>query len=73
MSGREVRPQEVSGGGRRADQCRVREGVAYLWIEWLVHSVVPAAQAVGIRAEGVYRVAERGRQQAKDWQQVLGR
>ena len=58
MSGREVRPQEVAGGGRRADQCRVREGVAYLWIEWLGHSGVPA---------------ERGRQQVKYWQQVLGR
>ncbi len=66
-----VRPGEVAGGGRRAVQCRVREGVAYLWIEWLGHSGVPAARAVGIRREGVYRVAERGRQQAKYWQKVL--
>jgi hypothetical protein len=51
----------------------VRAGVAYLWIEWLGRSGAPAARAVGIRAEGVYRVAERGRQQAKYWQQVLGR
>jgi hypothetical protein len=63
-----VKPREVAGGGRRAVQCRVREGVAYLWIEWLGHSGVPAARAVGIRPEGVYRVAERGRQQAKYWQ-----
>ncbi|MEE9145066.1 MAG: hypothetical protein V3U06_09910, partial [Candidatus Binatia bacterium] len=68
-----VRPGEVAGGGRRAVQCRVREGVAYLWIEWLGHSGVPAARAVGIRREGVYRVAERGRQQAKYWQKVLKR
>ncbi len=51
----------------------VRAGVAYLWIEWLGHSGAPAARAVGIRPEGVYRVEERGRQQAKYWQQVLGR
>ncbi len=45
--------------------------VAVLWIEWIGHSGVPAARAVGIRPEGVYRVAERGRQQAKYWHQVL--
>ncbi|MCZ6548326.1 MAG: hypothetical protein O6837_09460 [Deltaproteobacteria bacterium] len=59
--------------GRRAVKCRVREGVAFVWIEWLGHSGAPAARAVGIRAEGVCRVVERGRQQAKYWQQVLGR
>ena len=48
-------------------------GVSYLWIESLGHSGAPAARAVGIQPEGVHRVAERGRQQAKYWQQVLGR
>jgi len=63
----------VVGGGRRAALCLAREGVAYLWIEWLGHSGPPAARAVGIRPEGVYRVAQRKRQQAKHWQQVLER
>ncbi len=49
-----VRPREVAGGGRRAVKCRVREGVAYVWIEWLGHSGAPAARAVGVRAEGVF-------------------
>jgi hypothetical protein len=58
-----VRVQEVAGGGRRAVLCRAREGIAYLW-EWLGHTGTPVAQAVGIRPEGVYRVGQRGRQQA---------
>ena len=68
-----LRVQEVAGGGRRAVQSRVREGAAYLWIEWLGHSGPAAARAVGIRPEGVYRVAKRGWQRAQYWQRVLDR
>jgi len=30
-----VRAKSVEGGGRRAELCRVREGIAYLWVKWL--------------------------------------
>ena len=68
-----VRTKEVAGAGRRAALCQGREGVAYLWIEWSGHSGLTAARAVGIRPEEVYRVVERGRQEAKHWRQVLER
>jgi len=28
-----IRFESVEGGGRRAELCRVREGIAYLWVE----------------------------------------
>ena len=28
-----VREESVGGGGRKSELCRVREGIAYLWIE----------------------------------------
>jgi hypothetical protein len=66
-----VRPEEGAGGGQRAALCRLRKGVAYLWIEWLGHSGPQVAQALGIRPEAVYRVAHRGRQEGERWRQVL--
>jgi REP-associated tyrosine transposase len=66
-----VRIEEVGGGGRRAVLCRVREGVAYLWIERLGHSGPPAAAVLGIRPPVVYRVARRGQRAAERWQRVL--
>ncbi len=66
-----MRAEEVAGGGRRAALCRVRAGVAYLWIEWLGRSGPPAAHVLGIRPQAVYQVARRGQVDAAHWQQVL--
>jgi putative transposase len=63
--------EEVLGGGRRARVSRVREGVAYLWIEYLGRSGRRVAAVLGIRPESVYKAARRGQQQALRWQQVL--
>ncbi len=66
-----VRSEELGGGGRRAVVSRVREGVAYLWVEWLGRSGRQVAQVLGIRPESVYKAARRGQQEAKRWRQVL--
>jgi REP-associated tyrosine transposase len=68
-----VRPQAVAGGGRRPVLCRVREGVAYLWIEWLGRSGPLIARVLGVQPEAVYRIAQRGQQDAEQWQRILER
>ena len=32
-----IRAEALTGGSRRADVSRAREGVGYLWLEWLGH------------------------------------
>lgn len=66
-----MRLEEVRGGGRRAALCRAREGVAYLWVEWLGHSGPPVAAMLGIRPPAVYPIARRGLQHAARWRRVL--
>jgi hypothetical protein len=51
--------------GTWAALSRVRERVAYLWVEWLGRSGRQLAQVLGIRPESVYKAARRGRQEAK--------
>jgi len=68
-----VASQAVVGGGRRASVSRVREGVAYLWVEWLGRSGRQGARELGMRPESVYRAARRGQQEAAHWQRVLER
>jgi len=66
-----VQPEALVSGGRWAALSRVREGVAYLWVECLGRSGRQLAQALGIRPESMYKAARRGRQEARRWQQVL--
>jgi putative transposase len=53
-------PEEVLGGGRRARVSRVREGVAYVWVEYLGRSGRVVAAALAIRPESVYKATQRG-------------
>ena len=50
-----VRAEELTRGGRRAAVSRVREGIAYLGVEWLGRSGRQVAQALGVRPESVYK------------------
>jgi len=66
-----VRKESVGGGGRKSELCRVREGIAYLWVEWLGRSGRQLAEPLGVRAESVYRAARRGSLDGERWQRLL--
>jgi len=66
-----VRVESVEGGGRRAELCRVREGIAYLWVEWLGRSGRQLAVPLGVRPESVYRAARRGNLDGERWRRLL--
>ncbi len=66
-----VRVESVEGGGRRAELCRVREGVAYLWVECLGRSGRQLAVPLGVRPESVYRAARRGILDGQRWRRLL--
>ncbi|HEX9879674.1 MAG TPA: hypothetical protein VGB25_05730 [Candidatus Binatia bacterium] len=63
-----VSVQGVKGGGRRAELCRVREGIAYLWVEYLGRSGRQLAVPLGVRAESVYKAVRRGQLEGKRWE-----
>ncbi len=63
--------EAVEGGGRRAELCRVREGVAYLWVEWLGRTGRQLAVPLGVRPESVYRAARRGNRDGERWRRLL--
>ena len=66
-----VRVESISGGGRKARLCRVREGIAYLWVEYLGHSGRQLAPPLGVQPESIYRAARRGQDDAERWQGLL--
>ncbi len=66
-----VRVESVEGGGRRAELCRVREGIAYLWVEWLGRTGRQLAVPLGVRSESVYRAARRGNRDGERWRRLL--
>ncbi len=66
-----VRVESVEGGGRRAELCRVREGIAYLWVEWLGRSGWQLVVPLGVRPESVYRAVRRGNLDGERWQRLL--
>ena len=51
----QVTREAIRGTGRLPAVCRAREGLAYLWIEYLGRSGRQLAQAVGIRPESIYK------------------
>ena len=63
--------ESVEGGGRRSELCRVREGIAYLWVEWSGRSGRQLGGPLAVRPESVYRAARRGSRDARRWQQIL--
>jgi REP element-mobilizing transposase RayT len=64
-------PGVLLGGGRRKEICRAREGLAYLWVEYLGRSGRQIAQELGIRPESVYKAARRGRNEQERWKRLL--
>ena len=68
-----VSVQGVKGGGRRAELCRTREGIAYLWVEYLGRSGRQLAVPLGVRAESVYKAVHRGQLEGKRWGKLLER
>jgi len=66
----EVSIESISGGGRKAALCRAREGIAYLWVEYLGHSGRQLARPLGVQPESIYRAARRGQDDAARWQEL---
>jgi hypothetical protein len=69
--GEGVSPEELVGGSRRAPVSRARAGIAYVWLEWLGRNGPRIVPLLGISVPAVYRVAQRGRQQAEHWQRIV--
>lgn len=67
-----VTPEGLVGGGRLRALSRVREGVAFLWIEHLGRSGRQLAHPLGITPESVYKAAQRGRREQGRWRRLLG-
>jgi REP element-mobilizing transposase RayT len=50
---------------------RAREGLAFLWIDVFGQRGLDLAQALGIRAESVCRIARRGRKDGERWRSLV--
>lgn len=64
-------PARIRGAGRPRVVSRVREGIAYLWVEYLGGSGRALAQELSLRPETVNRAARRGQEQAGHWRKIL--
>jgi REP element-mobilizing transposase RayT len=67
-----VAPTALTGGGRTRAVTRVRDGLAYLWVEVLGRSGRALAEALGLQPMSVYRAARRGRVHRAEWARVVG-
>ena len=67
-----VAPTALTGGGRTRAITRVRDGLAYLWVEVLGRSGRALAEALGLQPMSVYRAARRGRREREGWMRVMG-
>ena len=65
-------PDRIRGAGHPRDVSRVREGIAYLWVECLGGSGRALARELGLRPESVNRAARRGQAQSEYWRKILG-
>lgn len=61
----------LTGGGRGRALTRVRDGLAYLWVEVLGRSGQALAQALRLAPASVYRAARRGRVHREEWDRML--
>jgi hypothetical protein len=64
--------ERLLGSGRARTLSRVRQGIAYLWIEELGRSGRTLARDLHLRPESIYYAARQGRQNAVHWRDVLG-
>jgi REP element-mobilizing transposase RayT len=63
----------LTGGGRGRALVRVRDGLAYLWVELLGRSGQALAQALRLAPASIYRAARRGRAQRGEWDPILAK
>ena len=66
-----VTPGAVSATGRTRVISKAREGLAYLWVEFLGRSGKQLAIDLGLRSESVYKAAKRGRVERERWLDIL--
>lgn len=66
-----VSPTALTGGGRSRALARVRDGLAYLWIDVLGRSGQDLARALALHPVSVYRSARRGRVHRATWDPVV--
>jgi putative transposase len=66
-----TRTETLTGGGRRRALTRVRDGVAYLWVDVLGRSGSALAQTLRLTPASVYRAARRGWDQRAEWERCL--
>ncbi len=64
--------ERLLGSGRPRTVSRVRQGLAYLWVEELGRSGRALARELGLRPEAIYHAAVRGRTEAARWRKLLG-
>jgi REP element-mobilizing transposase RayT len=64
-------PKALQGGGRSRALVRARDGLAYLWIEFLGRSGHDLARALALHPVSVYRAARRGRTHGKEWDRFV--
>ena len=69
----QVSPTALTGGGRSRPLARVRDGLAYLWVEVLGRSGRPLARALALPPVSVYRAARRGRDHRAEWDRLAAR
>ena len=63
----------LTGGARTPRVSRARAGLAYLWVEVLGRPSRPLAAALGVQPAAIPKAARRGLQDAREWEQILGK
>jgi hypothetical protein len=64
--------ERLLGSSRARILSRVRQGIAYLWIEELGRSGRALARDLHLRPESIYYAAREGRKNAAHWRKVFG-
>jgi putative transposase len=64
--------ERLLGSSRARILSRVRQGIAYLWIEELGRSGRALARDLHLRPESIYYAARQGRKNAAHWRNVFG-
>jgi len=67
-----VLPGQLGEGSRRSAVSRARDGIAYLWVEFLGHPGRPLAPVLGVRPQAIYQAVARGREARAAWERLLG-
>lgn len=60
----------LQAGSRRRDVVRTRDGIAYLWLEVWGQSGRAIAETLGVRPQSIYRAAQRGRKERREWERI---